>query len=64
VTGEKGEKCGVGRIAGGRDFMGGEMGTWGGGAGSTMVLGGLNGALAVKDLQAGFRSDLIRGPAR
>jgi hypothetical protein len=42
--------------------MAGEMTSWGGGARATMFWGagtGLNGALALKDLPAGFRSDVI-----
>jgi hypothetical protein len=47
--------------------MGGVAGAWVGGGQIDCVWGeagtGLNGALAVKDLQAGFRSDVIRGMA-
>jgi hypothetical protein len=50
-------------ILGGGELLRGEMGSWGEGL-EGLCFGGVNGALAVKDLQAGFRSDLIRGPAR
>jgi hypothetical protein len=51
-------------IPGGGERLWGRDGVLGGRGWIDYVLGGLTGALAVKDLRVGVRSDLIGGPVR